>query len=232
MRKYFVGVSVFVFGAFAASAIAAFGPTGPAAFQINALTQSTSFHQVSSKTNTSATSTNIMTADIATVGSAPFTTADLLTLLTNSFNTPLPAGSQIGFNSGNLVVVDAAGTNVVLNPSPVLTNIFNVAVASDKQSQIETINQSGTSFSGNFTQTVTYDVIINYNDASEAPGDGIHSNFQLRGLLVEKVNLNLKTNIEKINFEFQVSGGGSVHGVQTILNGTIKGNAVGIEPVS
>lgn len=232
MRKYFVGVAVFALGAFAASAVIAFGPTGPATFQINALTQSTPYNLVSSKTNSTATSTNIMRAYSATVGSASFTTSDLLTLLTNSFNTPLPAGSQIGINSGSLVVVDATGTNVVLNLSPVLTNTFNEGVGSDKQTEIVTINQSGSSLSGNLTQTVTYDVTIYYNDASVTPGDGIHSNFQLRGLLVEKVNLNLKTNVKKINFQFQVSGGGSVHGVTTILDGTIKGNAVGFEPVS
>lgn len=232
MRKYFVSIAVFGFSAFAASAIVAFGPTGPATFQINALTQSTDFHLVSSKTNTTATSTNIIMVDSATVGSAPFTTANLLALITNSFNTPLPSGSQIGINSGNLVVVDASGSNVVLNPSPVLTTTFNEDVFSDKQLEVDTINQNGSSISGNSTETVTYDITITYNDTSTSPGDGIHSNFQLRGLLVKKISTNLKTNIEKIEYQFQGSGGGSVHGVQTILEGTIKGNAVGIQPVS
>lgn len=229
MRKFFTGVAALMFGAAATHAVA-YLPPGPATIQFDAMTQATPFHLVSSKTNETATATNVMNVDSATVSSKPFVSSNLLALLANSFNTNFPAGSQIGISFGNLVVLGSSGTNVVFNPSAVLTTTFNEEVGSDKETEIVTQNQNGSSLSGNSSDTVTSDVTINYNDTTVSPADGTNSTFQLRGLLVEKISRNLKTNFEKVDYQFQGSGGGSVHGVQTILNGTIKANAAGAPP--
>src|SRR5579864_6691928 len=142
MRKFFVSVAVFAFGAAAAFAVA-YTPPGPVSFQMDAITQSTAFHMVASKTNETATSTNIMTVDSATVATAPFTSSNLLALLTNSFNTNFLAGAKIGMSFGNLVVVDKTGTNVIFNPSPVLATTFNEDVYSLKQTEVQSITPSG-----------------------------------------------------------------------------------------
>jgi len=228
MRKFFVSVAVFAFGPAAAIAIA-FTPPGPISFQIDAITQATEFHTVTGKTNETATSTNIMTVSSATVATAPFTSSNLVALLTNSFNTNFPAGAKIGISFGSLVVLDSTGA-VIFNPSPVLTTTFNEQMFSIKQTQVESITQTNTSFSGSSAETITIDFTINYDDTAASPGDTIHSTFQLRGVLVEKINRNIKTNFEKINYQFQGSGGGSIHGVPTILDGTFKANAAGAPP--
>ena len=230
MTKVFAAVTALAFAAVTAQAVA-FLPPGPATLQFDAVTQTTPFHVVSSKTNETSTATNVMTSYSATVTSVPFVSSNLLALLANSFNTNFPSGSQIGISFGDLVIVDSTGTNVILDPSAVLTATFNEEVYFDKQTQIATQNQNGSSLSGNSSETVTSDVTIKYDDTGVSPADGTNSVFQLRGLLVEKFSRNLKTNFEKVNYQFQGSGGGSVHGVQTILNGTIKANAAGVAPL-
>lgn len=227
MRKFFASVAMLAFGAAAAHAVE-FLPFGPATFQFDAMTQATPFHLVSSNGNETATATNIMTLRSETVASTHFVNSNLLVLLTNSFNTNLPAGSQIGIGFGGFVILDKTGSNVIPpNLSAVLTITYNEQVGVDKQTQIQTINQNGTSFSGSESQTFTSDVTIKYDDTGVSPGDGTNSVFQLRGLLVQKTSRNLKTGFTKVNFQFQGSGGGSVHGVTTVLNGTIKENAAG-----
>lgn len=226
MRKFFASAAL-VFGAAAAHAVS-FVPFGPATFQFDAITQAAPFHLVSSNGNETATATNIMTVRSQTVASTPFVNSNLLALLANSFNTNLPAGSQIGIAFGGFVILDKTGSNVIPpNLSAVLTITYNEDVGVDKQTQIQTINQNGTSFSGNDSQTFTSDVTINYNDTTVSPADGTNSVFQLRGLLVQKTSRNLKTGFTKVNYQFQGSGGGSVHGVTTVLDGTIKENAAG-----
>lgn len=228
MRKFFASAAALVFSAAAAHAIS-FLPPGPATLQFEATTQATSFHLVSSKTNRTATATNVMIVDSETVSSTPFVSSNLLALLTNSFNTNFPAGSRIGFSFGSLVVMDSSGSNIFF-PSPVLTSTFNEGVVSEKQTEISTQNKNGSSLSGNSTAADINDITIIYDDSTVSPGDGIHSTFQLRGLLVQKISRNIKTNFEKVNYEFQGSGGGTVHGVQTILKGTIKAQAAGAPP--
>jgi len=229
MRKFLASVVALAFVAAVAHATE-FLPSGPATFQIDAVTQVSYWHLVSSKTNKTATVTNLTFFDSETVSSTPFVTSNLLALLENSFNTNLSAGSQISFRYGRFVVLDKTGTNVILDPSAVLTITNNEFVASEKQTEIQTINQKGSSYSGNNSQKVMSDVTINYDDTSVSPADGTNSTFQLRGLLVQKTSANLKTGFTKVSYEFQVNGSGSVHGVTNVLSGTIKENAAGAPP--
>lgn len=220
-----IALSVLLFGA--ANGIT-FQPPGSVSFKLNAITQISELHPVGSKTNQTTAATSITIVSKATVSTMPFVSSNLLALLANSFSTNFPDGSQIGMRSGNLVVVDKTGTNVVFDPSPVLTTGFQQDLQSILQTQIASESQSGSSTSGTVTETVISNLSINYDDSEQTTGDTTHTTFQLKGLFTQKVSLNLKTRSVKIASQFQGTGGGQVRGVTTILTGTMTSDCVGL----
>ena len=207
-----------------------FEPVGPVGFKFNAITQQSLVHEIQSKTNQTATATSITTVSKATIATAPFASSNLIALLANSFNTNFPAGAQIGMRSGNLVVVDDTGTNVLFDPSPVLTTGFQQAMQSAIETETSTGNPTGPSRSGTVSEIITSNLSINYDDTDQNTSDSTHTEFQLKGLFVQKVSQNLKTGSAKITSTFQGTGGGQLRGVTTILTGTITSNAAGIAP--
>lgn len=217
--------------ALSASAMFVFTPIGPAEFKLNLISQAQSFHQISGKTNTTATATNTTTVLKATINSEPFDEADMLSLLANSFNTNFPAGSQIGMRLGSLVVVDSFGTNVIFTPSNNVVSIqFDAVFNSGLETIMETENSSAISVSGNLTQVITTSATLSYDDTLQTTQDGTHTTFAFKGLYVLNLSENLKTRIVKTTAEFQGTGGGPVRGVQSILTGTISIKATGSEP--
>lgn len=226
MKRVFVVIAVSVLSLGVAHGIT-FQPPGPVTFKLNAITQITELHAVGSKTNQTTTVTSVTTVSKATTSTKPFVGADLVALLANSFNTNFPDGSQIGMRSGNLVVVDHTGTNVVFDPGPVLTTGFEQDLQSVLQTQTASESRSGNSLSGTVTETVISNLAINYDDSNQTTGDTTHTTFQLKGLFVQKVTLNLKTRSVKIVSEFQGTGGGQLRDVTTILTGTMTSNSVG-----
>lgn len=205
-----------------------FQPPGSVTFKLNAITQITTLHAIGSKTNQTTAATSITTVSKATVSTVPFVSSNLLALLANSFNTNFPEGSQIGMRSGNLVVVDHSGTNVIFDPSPVLTTGFEQDLQAVLQSQTASQGQSGASLSGTVAETVISNLSINYDDTDQTTGDATHTTFQLKGLFMQKVSLNLKTRSVKITSEFQGTGGGQIRDVTTILTGTMTSNSTGL----
>lgn len=220
-----IALSVLLFGA--ARGIT-FQPPGPVSFKLNAITQITELHPVGSKTNQTAAARSVTTVSKATVSTTPFVSSNLLALLANSFSTNFPEGSKIGMRSGNLVVVDLTGTNVIFDPSPVLTTGFEQDLQSVLQTEIASESQSGSSMSGTVNETVISNLAINYDDSAQTTGDTTHTIFQLKGLFVQKVSLNLKTSSVKITSEFQGTGGGQMRNVTTILTGTITSDCDGL----
>lgn len=204
-----------------------FQPPGPVTFKLNAITQITELHAIGSKTNQTTVATSVTTVSKATLSTTPFFGTNLVALLANSFNTNFPEGSQIGMRSGNLVVVDHTGTNVIFDPGPVLTTGFQQDLQSVLQTQTASESQNGSALSGTVTETIFSNLSINYDDSDQTTADTTHTIFQLKGLFVQKVSLNLKTRAVKINSEFQGTGGGQVRDVTTILTGTMTSNSVG-----
>jgi len=204
-----------------------FQPPGPVTLKFDAITQITTLHAVGSKTNQTGAATSVTTVSKATVSTTPFASSNLLALLANSFKTNFPDGSQIGMRSGNLVVVDKTGTNVIFDPSPVLTTGFQQDLQSILQTQIASESQSGSSMSGTVTESVISNLSINYDDTAQTTADNTHTTFQLKGLFLQKVSLNLKTSSVKISSDFKGTGGGQIRDVTTILTGTMTSNSIG-----
>lgn len=229
MKKRFATMVVATWALGAAHAII-FEPVGPVAFKFNGITQQSLVHEIQSKTNQTTTATNVTTVSKATIVTIPFASSNLVALLANSFKTNFPAGAQIGMRSGNLVIVDDTGTNILFDPSPVLTSGFQQAVQSAIEMETSTGNPAGSSSSGTVSETITSNLSINYDDTNQDTSDSTHTIFQLKGLFVQKVIQNLKTSTAKITSTFQGTGGGQLRGVTTILTGTITSHATGIAP--
>lgn len=225
MKKLLVGVVVSVLALAAHGAV--FSPTGPAAFNLNAATQGEDFQIIGGKTNETATYTNIITVFKSTTVTKPFANSNFLALLANSFNTNFPAGSQVGMRGPFFYVVDSTGTNIIFNPSEVVSVSFGQSLASGIETEVQTTSTNGFSLSGKSTLTETSSVTITYNDAAQTTGDSTHTSFEFQGLLVVKTSEDIKTRIEHATTTLDLTGGGSVRGVGTIFTGTITVKALG-----
>ena len=234
MKKILTTIAVSIITAITAHAVS---PTaaGPANFKVTAITQGENFAVTSSKTNTTATSTNTTLVFKSTINKAAFGNTNLLALIENSLNTTFPAGSQIGFRFSQLVIVDQTGTNVIFIPS----SVCNLTVEEEFNSGMETqiITQKNQHRRIFVRQQHRWcfchaSAILVYDDTLLATGDATHTTqFQLfKGLMTIKESTNLKTRVTKGNIEFQGTGGGPIRDVQTILTGTITSKGAGGAP--
>jgi hypothetical protein len=202
------------------------GGPGPATFKLDALTQTTPIQQVGSKTNQTATSTNITIMFKSTMAKTAFDSSDMLAVLTNSFNTNFPADAQVGIRIGQIVVVDKTGTNIIFIPGGnVISFQFDEDFTSSMVTEISTLNKSGESESGSGNTTFIASATLTYDDSLQTTGDGTHTKFAFKGLFTLKSTENLKNQTGKTSIEFQGTGGGPVRGVPTILTGTITSKA-------
>lgn len=228
LKKLFIAGVVSVLALAARGAV--FSPTGPAVFNLKAATQGEDFQITGGKTNETANSTNIITVFKSTIVTTAFANSNFLALLANSFNTNFPAGAQIGMRGPFFLVVDSTGTNIIFNPSEVVSVSFGQSLASGTETEVQTTSTNGFSLSGNSTVTETSSVTITYNDTAQTTGDSTHSNFEFQGLIVVKTSEDIKTRIEHATTTLDVTGGGSVRGVGTIFTGTITVKAAGAFP--
>jgi hypothetical protein len=229
MKKILITIAVSIITAVTAHA-AVVSAVGPASFKVTAITQGEDFALISSKTNSTATTTNTTQVFKSTINKAAFGNTNLLALIENSLNTNFPAGSQIGFRFSQLVIVDHTGTNVIFVPSSVCNVTVEEEVISGMETEIVTQNSSGESVAGNSTEVFTISAILVYDDTLLATGDATHTTFQFKGLMTINESVNLKTRLTKISTQFQGTGGGPIRGVETILTGTITVKAVGAPP--
>jgi hypothetical protein len=234
MKKILITMAMAVFAIWSAHGVS-IQLIGPADFNLNAITQSEPFQLVGSKTNHSATATNFTFVSKSATSIKSFASSNMLALLENSFNTNFPAGSQIGMTaSGSVLVVDHTGTNLVFNPGAVVSTSFDndEAFTTIAETEMETENQSGFSLSGNDAETLIASVTLTYDDTAQTTGDSTQTQFQFKGLLVEKLAENLNTRVDKTTTTFEGTGDGQIRGVSTLLTGTITVKAVGRPPVS
>lgn len=197
-------------------------PPVPATFDLSEIVQVQFFHVVTNKTVTTGSSTNEIVFSSASTATTHFTGSNLLALIENSLNTNFPAGSQIGFQSPFLVVMlDSTGTNNFRLDSVIKTTIDNgTFFVSGTGTRVTNTGPGGVTTSGNMTSTTLASMSFTYDDTALVSSN--QTQFQLKGLVVAKGTINLKTKVERQTFEFQCTGGGPVQGVPTILTGTIS----------
>ena len=227
MKKFVAGMAVLVLTLLAAHCGAGeAGPVGPATFDLSAIVTTSLFHQVNSTTNVMGRTTNEMYFSSASTATTHFTASNLLALIEHSLGSNFPAGSEIGMQFGNIVILGTNGT--FFRPSTVLNISFDTPgqLLSGNETYVVTSNTNGTSTSTSWSETDTASITYTYDDTLLVSTN--QTKFQLKGLMVEKETLNLKSHLENVTYEFQGTGGGPVQGVQTILTGTISSKASGV----
>jgi hypothetical protein len=212
--------------------------SGPIKLKILATAQSLFHAMVSSKTNSTATTTNVTTVFKSTTTNTIIQNADFLRLIENSFNTNLPDGAQLVASGNNfsflgLYVADSTGSNVVLDLS---SNVF-IGVFADEQSVdtevragIATTSSSGTSVSVRVNDTATSTVILGYDDSGLVTKDGTHTKFQITCLSVRKSSGGLLFGPIKEKFSLSGVGYGTIRGQGVILQGEATASVSGVLP--
>jgi hypothetical protein len=230
MKKLLITIAAFVLVIGSAPAAVLFTPVGHATVKMGAVALALPFQQIGVKTNQSKTTTNITQMFKATTKETPFENTNLLAVLANSFNTNFPAGSQIGVQLGQLLVVDSTGTNVIFTPNGVVSFQFDEEFVPATETLVTTESASGTQSSGNLSETILASATMNYDDTLNTTGDGTHTKFAFKGLYMVTVTENIKTRVFKAIYQFDGTGGGPIRDVPTILTGTITGKGTGAQP--
>lgn len=239
MKKLIASVALSIF-----SALAAYGTgldlvevPGPATLNLTAITQGPGITR--NRTNTTATSTNILTIERVSFLRSRFDGSNLLAVIENSFNTNFPIGSQIGIGTSNfLTVLDKTGTNIIFPLNSVITSatIYNTNSETIPnwggnpsgflywRGTLETMdNTNGNTGSDIQTAGGSYfGFTFTYDDTKLSPKDGNHSVFQFNGL-EETLSGNGKDHSYITSWDVQGTGGGEVDGVETLFTGTISG---------
>ncbi len=228
MKK--LAVSVIALITFVTFKTTALGSTnaGPMDVKLTVITQDSSvFDPFSSKTNSTATSTNITTTGKSTLIKTKFGSADLLALMANSFNTNFPPGSQVGFILGGAVcVVDSTGTNVIFAPSPPATIAFSGVISPTVQSGSQvvttTIDASGTTVSGYGNAVSISLATLHYDDTAFTTADGTPTVFTFTGEYNQTNTRAKGKDFIVITGQLQGAGDGTLRGQAAVLTGTFQ----------
>lgn len=237
MKKLITSIAASVLSILAAHSAPPIDFAVGATFDLSAITQGQPAER--SKTNVTATGTNIISFINVPVNTSNFTSSNLLALIENSYNTNFPVGSHIAMDNYSyglpVIVLDPTGTNILLTPSNIITSVFtinnndrhsftNIATFDGflaiRYTRVE--NTNGVSDVGNFIQDSYYGYLLTYDDTSLTPKDSKHSQFQFTGLYVDKLTYIARSHSTKETGEIQGTGGGMVDGVDTLLTGTIS----------
>ena len=209
------------------AAAAIFTPIGPVTFKLTLSGQNQSYAQISSRTNVSATATNITSLLKSSFTNMPINNARLLAMLTNSFNTNFPPGAKLAFRNNQLLVMDATGTNLVLDLAPILSIDAGNSVWSGQEKYVTTYNASGTFYSGNDNETASRSITLHYDDTAMTTADGTHVEFSIQGISLARQSRDIKTYFMKTSFVFSGTGEGTFKGTPVIVRGTVGGRAAG-----
>jgi hypothetical protein len=224
MKKFVINtiITLITITAFKAAAFDSGVITGPLDVQLTLLTQTGDF---TSKTNSTATSTNITERGKSIVKKTPFKGADLLALMENSFNTNFPLGSQVGLVlQGSIVVVDASGTNIVFFPSNSLVAFGGIFPSVQATTQVTTtvIDSSGTNQSGSGSNVGTSVGSLIYDDTAVTTMDGTHSKFTVSGKYVQTNVRGKGKDFVLISGQFEGVGSGTVRDKFAFIEGTFR----------
>lgn len=206
------------------------------------LTISWRFYQQGVETNMMSTNhtskeTNIVTKGTEKINTFTFNTADLLSLLAYSFDTNFASNDKLAIDgNGKVWVVDKTGTNVVLDPSSVLSLNFNNTVSAGIDSETQTTKQTGAGanvmvtnlLSGTGSRSETGFVYLSYDDSSLLTN--YVTTFDIGGLGTSAIDKNFGT--DKGTESVTVSAGagyGTLYGTNSVISGSITGSAKGAD---
>lgn len=233
MKTLALAILITLSAALTASAIpaGAFPARGLVTFKLLAYGQNANYQLVGAKTNATATTTNITSVYKSSVTNLPVGSDDILGLLENSFNTNFPADARLYLSGTGFLVMDAAGTNLYLNASTVLSlHIHSRGVHAGLETVLQTINTNGFTYSGKDGELYTEIFDLTYDDTSLTPADGTQTNFELSGLVGLKFQRNLMTGVYQTAFVFNGQGDGWVRNNWKIFKGTITSVGVSAAP--
>ncbi len=225
MKKIILPVVIPVFLAltFRAGAATPVG-TGPVQFNFTASEQALNYALISAKTNHTSKATNNIAVYKSSTTSFAINDDYLINLLANSFNTNFPAGSKLlitGWGNYTFTVIDKTGTNLIFDVGSVLpitaSQRFNVGT----ETSITNLAGGGLNYSSMDAETFTEYTILAYNDIPRTTGDGMHSDFQFSGQLIEKWSNNFAERVTAEAVVLQGAGGGTIRNDTIILKGTM-----------
>lgn len=208
---------------------------GPVRFRLQALMQDSYYAaigQTIQDTNLDSAATNIISVFKSNVARGSIGSASILGLLENSFATNFPAGAKLmmaGTGRFSFFVVDRSGSNVLLDAGSVLSIADNVSVNAGHETLIRTETASATRVSGKDQETFTEYADLAYDDVGLATRDGTHTDFDLKGILVQKRSTDVATGRFREAITLKGAGTGTVRGrgnivLKGILTGKVSGS--------
>jgi hypothetical protein len=164
-----------------------------------------------------------------------FGNAGLLSLLSNSFAMPFPAGTKLMTDGDHVLVVDHTGTNQVVDASTVLKLTDANAISSGVNTTTTTVKYSSTNASIVQTHSGSDFVTVTYDDSGMKSSDGTTTIFSFMG-----VSTSSSKSTETIASTNSVtkgsgsrtlhgSGYGTLRGQNYLIQGTIVGSVSGTE---
>ncbi len=204
--------------------------SGPFTVNLTALQQAASDVLVKSNYTHTATTTNIAQLHKSTIKKFAFSSASLVTLLGNSFNTNLPPGARLVTDGIFIYVMDKTGTNVLLNVTSVLQVNFTDAVTADLAVDTLNLKKTGATQKNTDVGAQVSFANVSYDDSALTTKDSTHSVFTITGVFNESFSRNFDTGKTSESFvTTDGAGNGTVQGTNTIIFGTSTGKATGIE---
>ena len=222
MKAFIIGMIITLSTAMAAQAtLTFFDPVGPAKISLTVMSTPNGYETLRSKTNLTATSTNITTVVKSSVSRKHFDSADMLALVANSFNTNFPDGSQIAMGFNGFRVVDGTGTNVIFDPSPVETGgEVDSWLETGRMTEVSTNTPTGSGEADRGNSTTTLVLNMSYDDRALTTADGTFSRFVLRGIF-KQISMGDAKGVVRTMFDFQVVSSGVWRNESVIMTGEI-----------
>jgi hypothetical protein len=196
---------------------------GPVTINIQAQFQSKDFFTTSTRTNKSTAGTNIVTIYTSSSTNSLINNAALLKLLAASFSTNFPAGAKLGVDSCmDFVVLDASGSNVVLDVSSVLAvTVYRNILTGTETDTVKRPPGTTTSLLWSITQNQA--VAIVYDDSGRGGSNLIY----LYGTLAARGSGDLYKK-SSTTTTFTGAGYATLGGKGAILHGTMTATAPGV----
>jgi hypothetical protein len=181
------------------------------------------------KKGTNVIGTNTLSTYKSKISTSTFKTTDLIALLADAYSyTNLVKTDKLVFDGGKVYLVDKTGTNILLTGSPVLTLSPYDSIASGAESETVTSKLVGTNTTytttttGAATKTEVVYVTLSF------VATNIATSFTVSGVATGAVDVNLTKGTATENYTIpNLTGIGTLHGTNSIIEGTFTGSAKG-----
>ncbi|PWU20742.1 MAG: hypothetical protein C5B50_03270 [Verrucomicrobia bacterium] len=206
-------------------------PNGGLQVQLTTLMQYSSYASDASQKKQQvprAEATNSATVLASAVKKGSIGSAELLSLVENSFNTNFPTGARLvlaGIGYFSFLVVNSDQSQILLDAGSVFSITPNMSLNSGHASLLQTNNGVAVGADvEDFTEVAT----LSYDDSALATRDGTHTSFQISGLMELARSTDLATGRFRESVAFRGVGAGIIRGQgNIILKGTISGTVAG-----